>query len=128
MQLTKDVQGIKCTNITRNLKSFIKSFAELQFHCQSLPEEDKEVAVNANVVIYKGHANKAEMLAALTLTSTCEERSVTILLSSLFITPQGGDEVLPVRHPWDHVDHGHHHDPGHHQPGGPDSAQLLLSN
>lgn len=40
---------------------------------------------------------------------------------------QGGDEVLPVRHPRDHVDHGPRHDAAHHQPGGPDSAQLLLS-
>ena len=65
MQLTKDVQGIKCTNITRNLQSLSNLFAILQFHCQNLPEEDKEVPVNANVLVYKGQAHKAEMLAVL---------------------------------------------------------------
>ena len=43
----------------------------------------------------------------------------------LFVITQGGDEVLPVRHPRDHVNHGRHHDPGHHQPGGLHGAQLL---
>ena len=62
-------------------KVYKNPFVLLQFHCQSLPEEDKEVAVNANVVVYKGQANKAEMLAA--LPCICEDWSVIILLETL---------------------------------------------
>ena len=43
-----------------------------------------------------------------------------------FVITEGGDEVLPVRHPRDHVNHGRQHDPDHHQPGGLHSAQLLV--
>ena len=50
--------------------------------------------------------------------------SVIIIIIIIFIT-HGGDEVLPVRHPRDHVDHGPRHHPGHHVARRPDCAQFL---
>ena len=93
----------------------------LQFHGQCLPEENKEVPVNADVLMHKCKADKAEMLAA--IAGVCKD-GMLFLLQCIFIT-HGGDEVLPVRHPRDHVDHGPRHHPGHHVARRPDCAEFL---
>ena len=58
------------------------SIVILQFHRQCLPEENKEVPVNADVLVDKCKADKAEMLAA--LAGVCKDGLLILLqLSSL---------------------------------------------
>ena len=125
MQLTKDVQGIKCTNITRNLQSFIKSICNIATLSKFTRRRQRSTGQCQCTRVQRPGSQSRDV--------GCPRLNLRGLIChhcpwmKLFVITEGGDEVLPVRHPRDHVNHGRQHDPDHHQPGGLHGAQLLVN-